>query len=369
MRTNLFFTGSWAGQLLVGCGLFLCSFLIEYRILLHFLSPALLALFLSLTLEGGKVAAVIWHYYLGYLSAEAYPLSVRITSFLFRFGLFALSMLCSMLFFTAHLDRPNLARIRKQRLAAVMASSRDQADRIRARYAGRRKLLLERQQREIAAITGRHAGEIATLETMLRREMDNVVNGVFRGPRYREIDRRLQGEKELLARELDTARQRHLRAANAMEARLDQELASLRAETARQRQQVLRADFATDPEVNDPRIVALLTTVDAIFHHRWQPLQFVFFFSILISLLMEAGIMLAFATITMAIAPVLHALHVKELEKETVRARAEGAVEQETIRHRAAMEQVRRAGDRIMEEAGIAARGAGPDRDAGPAAG
>ncbi len=368
MRTNVFFNGSWAGQLLVGCGLFLCSFLIEYRILLHFISPAPLALFLALTLEGGKVAAVIWHYYLGYLAADAYPLSVRFTSLVFRSGLFTLSMLCSMLFLTAHLDRPNLARVRQERIAAITARAREKAGLIRSRYAEKRNLLLARHKEETTGIAGRHQERIDRLERLLRGEMDNVVNGVFKGPRYRELELRLRQEEATQRRELETARQRQEDEITGLEERLDRELTALQDETDRRLRQVASADYADDEEVNDPRIVALLNTVDAIFHHRWQPLQFVFFFSILISLLMEAGIMLAFATITMAIAPVLHARHVEELEKEAARVRAEGAVEQETIRHRAAMEQVRRAGSAIMEQAETTARRAAPGGHGGRAA-
>ncbi|MFP7753712.1 hypothetical protein ACLG6S_03495 [Thermodesulfobacteriota bacterium B35] len=367
MRTNIFFNGSWAGQLLVGCGLFLCSLLIEYRILLTFLAPASLALLLTLTLEGGKVAAVIWHYYLGYLSADAYPSSIRLTSLVFRSGLFILSMLCSMLFLTAHLDRPNLTRVRQERLAAITARARAETERVRARFGEKRRLLMMRQQEERASVTSRYQTRIDRLENLLRREMDNVVNGVFRGPRYRELERRLQEEEASLQQELEACRQRQEKAARNLEEGLEAELRTLQSDTDRRLRQVASADYSTDEEVNDPRIVALLNTAAVIFHHRWQPLQFVFFFSILVSLLMEAGIMLAFATITMAIAPVLHARHLEELEKEATRVRAEGAVAQETIRHRAAMEQVRRAGSHIMEQAEITSREAAPGHD-GPAA-
>jgi hypothetical protein len=37
MRISWFFKSSWILQLLVGVGLFLCSFYIEYRILLAFI--------------------------------------------------------------------------------------------------------------------------------------------------------------------------------------------------------------------------------------------------------------------------------------------------------------------------------------------
>jgi len=353
MRTSIFFNSSWLGQLIVGCGLFACSFLIEYQILAHFITPPLLALALSITLEGGKVAAVIWHYYLGYLASEAYPLSVRFSSLVFRAGLFLLSLMCSMLFLTARLDRPNLNQVRQQRLAAVMEQARNDAEHIRERFAEKRRLLQKRQQQQRMAMTNQHTARIKMLETMLRNEMNNVINGVFKGPRYREIERRLTLARQDFQQELDAQRQRHDQAAHALEQELDQTIMAIQNKADQRRQQIIENDYGSDRDVHDQRIMALLDTVDAIFHYRWHPLQFVFFFSILISLLMETGIMLAFSTITMAIAPVLHARHMEELEKESVRVRTRGAMEQETIRHQASMEQVSRAGRRILQQAGF----------------
>jgi len=368
MHTNIFFNGSWAGQLLVGCGLFCCSFLIEYHILYNFISPAPLALFLAITLEGGKVAAVIWHYYLGYLTSESYPISVRLVSLIFRLGLFTLSLLCSMLFLTARLDRPHLEQARQERIRTITTEAGIEARQIKNRFADKRQYMLARQRQELASINKSFAGQIQRLEELLRDEMDNVVNGVFKGPRYREISFRLEREKESLNRELAAARQRHAGALNHLDQQLDTELLNLTGRMRDLKNKAATADYADSDQANDPRIVALLNTIDAIFHRRWQPLQFVFYFSILISLLMEAGIMLAFATITMAIAPVLHARHVQELEKEATRVRMEGEVEQETIRHRTAMNRMRQTGAHIIKEAESVAAQVSPDCDGRPAA-
>ena len=369
MRTNLFFNSSWAGQLIVGCGLFACSFLIEFKILTQFIAPPLLALALSITLEGGKVAAIIWHYYLGYLSADAYPLSVRLSSLVFRLGLFFLSLLCSMLFLTARLDRPNLNQVREQRLTAVTQQANRDSRQIQDRFAEKRRLLQERQQQEREGIIRQHASVINDLETMLGNEMNNVINGTFRGPRYREIERRLNQARHDLQQELDAVRLRHDQAALALEKEQDRAIMAVQNRARQRQQQITMSDYMADRDVHDQRIVALLSTIDAIFHYRWQPLQFVFFFSILISLLMETGIMLAFATITMAIAPVLHARHVEELEKEAARVRAEGSIEQESIRHRTAMEKIRRAGAHIINKAEASAHRTVPGQDMGPVSG
>jgi hypothetical protein len=78
-----------------------------------------LALLLAVTLECGKISAIIWHYYLHHLSEHDYPTPVRLTSLFFRLGLVFLSLLCSMLFLSARLDRPGLEKVRAAELAAV----------------------------------------------------------------------------------------------------------------------------------------------------------------------------------------------------------------------------------------------------------
>lgn len=351
MGTNFFFNSSWAGQLLVGVGLFGCSFFLEYRILSHFITPASLALCLAITLEGGKVAAIIWHYYLGYLQSDSYPPTVRLTSLVFRFGLVLLSLLCSLLFLTSHLDRPNLQKIRQERLDAVLADLQRKTAGIKKRYQAKDTRLVQRQQREMTVSNRLFADRIKQLENLLRREMDNVIGGEFRGKRYREIERRLALEKRTREAMAADLRRQQAKELDELERELDRALASARLSSVRQRREINGDDFATSDRANDARIVALLKTVNSIFHCKVLPLQFVFFFSILISLLMETGIMLSFATITMAIAPVLHARHLEELEKETIRVRSRGISEQDAILHQAAMDRARKAGNRALTAA------------------
>ncbi|RUM40516.1 MAG: hypothetical protein DSY80_10140 [Desulfocapsa sp.] len=120
------------------------------------------------------------------------------------------------------------------------------------------------------------------------------------------------------------------------------------------RNEAITNDFTGNDQVHDRRIVALLIILKSIFNLDMQPLQFVFLFSILISLLMETGIMLSFATITMVIAPVLQARHIDALEKETLRVCTEGKAEQDDMRHKASMNRVRKSGIQTMDKANAA---------------
>ena len=64
---------------------------------------------------------------------------------------------------------------------------------------------------------------------------------------------------------------------------------------------LLANDFAGDERVNDSRIVAFTKITASVLGVEMTPLQFVFLFAILISVLMELGIVLAFETVTLSI--------------------------------------------------------------------
>lgn len=209
MRMSHFFRSSWLAQLVVGVGLFLCSFFLEYKILAEFVAPQLLALFLAVTLETGKVTAVVWHYYLNHFSTHCYPLTVRLVSTLFRGGLLVLSLLCSQLFLAAQLDRPNLEVVRAAELRQLtqrFAIEKAEQDRMAKE---RRGNLIAGQKAERVESTELLNKRIEKLETLLLAEMDNTVNGWFKGRRYAELERRLSEEKERRKSQLGQLNERH----------------------------------------------------------------------------------------------------------------------------------------------------------------
>jgi uncharacterized membrane protein YciS (DUF1049 family) len=351
MRISYFFRSSWILQLTVGIGLFLCSFFIEYRILKAFISPPLMAFFLAVTLEIGKITAIVWHYYLNHLSSYIYPGSVRLTSVLFRLGLVVLSLVCSQLFLNARLDRPNLESVKAAEMEAVEQRLHADAQRLDRQHFDRKNAMHARHKTEYTNHSARYAGRIEQLEALLFKEMNNVVGGVFRGPRYEEFERQLRREKTTRDTAMDKLRRLQLDEMSRLEDghTLSRKQVLMKAE--KKRQQLVADDFADDERVNDPYIVAFLKVTHSILHATLQPLQFVFLFSLLLSMLMEAGIILAFSTITVAMAPVLKAQHEEALEKETLKVRVGGEAERDEMRHDAAMDKITKAGRRTVEKA------------------
>ncbi len=351
MRISWFFKSSWMLQLLVGVGLFLCSFFIEYKILQVFIAPAALALFLSVTLEMGKVIAIVWHYYLNHLSLSSYPGAVRLTSRLFRLGLVALSLLCSQLFLNDRMDRPNLAHVKAMETTAVETRLGKDLDRIETRYRNRKAALTNRHKTEYADLKSTFDQRIINLESLLLAEMDNVVSGVFKGPRYVEFERRLSHEKQACNAAVKQLQQRQSNEMAQLETWYSQQQQTLVSTADKKRAQILVDNFTNDERVNDPHITAFLKVTASLFDVTFNPLEFVFVFSLMLSFLMEIGIVLAFSTITVAIAPVLKAQHETALEEEVLMTRVGGEAKHDEVMHQAAMEKIKKAGIRTVNKA------------------
>ena len=359
MAFNGFFRIVWSLQILVGVALFAVSFLIEGHILASFFGIALVAWVLAAALEIGKAASIVWHRHLLQSQPEEYPLATRLTSGAFRVGLVGLSVLCSLLFLGAQLDRPHAAELRDAGLAAVDTRLAEDLTRIDADRDARSASLASRQAAELAEAQGEHQRRVRDLEARLAREMDNVVGGTFKGPRYKELEAQLvaaRGERERVLGELAA---RHAQDGPRLAAALAQEHRAARAErTARaeaERRAVAQADFDDDPRAHDPRVVAFLRMVQSMAGIDLSAPQFVFGFAFALAVLTELGILLAFDTVTVAARQVLAAQQREQVLSEELIAQMAGDAEREALRHREAMDRVRRGAERIAERAGAEA--------------
>ncbi len=357
MKLTHFFRLSWSVQLLVGLGLFMVSFMIESTVLQAFIAAPVLAVLLAAALETGKAIAIIWHRYLELHldSHQLYPRSTRIASAVFRIGLVGLSVLCSLLFLSDNLDRPNLDQVREGDVMRIEQQFAQDIASLDKSLALRREQLLERQKIEYDDVRGAFVERTQRLESDLKAEMDNVVNGTFKGPRYQEIESRinvaLKARDDRLEELSKMHQQQKAYAAAELGAEETAQRNRLRKDLENQRERLMQRDYADDERANDTRIVAFLKVVESVFDVTVLPLQFVFAFSILLSLLMEIGILLAFETVTVAMMPALRAQHEETLNNELLDAQLRGEMQRDTAEHEAAVTRIRRTGDRVMEKA------------------
>lgn len=321
MKSTYFFRINWLIQLLVGMGLFMVSFSIQNQMIQTFLATPVLALALTLALETGKALSIIWHRYMTiHADKQVYPFITRMMSNLFRVGLVILSLLCSLLFLGNHLDRPQLEAVRSAELQTVQIALDKVLTQFQYKEAQHVSQLKQRQAQEYADLKQQHQSRIDVLQANLNKEMNNVVSGVFKGKRYLEFERLLENEKAQLAEALASLSQRHLQQTitltQTVQQKVGQQRRAAKAKAEQQTALIIKHDYATDERVNDAHIVSFLKLTEAVFSLNVLPLQFVFAFSILLSLLMEIGIFLAFDTITITLFPVLNNQRRSSIDKD-----------------------------------------------------
>lgn len=362
MHLNGFFRISWVAQLLVGITLFAVSFLIESVVLQSFFALPVLALVLAIALELGKAAAIIWHRYLSHTAAPGYTLFTRIISAGFRVGLLGLSVLCSLLYLGLQLDRPNLESVRDRALATIEQREQAGLQGLETEHQARLAAAAARRQQEYLDLRNDHRGLVAELEAMLRAEMDNTIGGHFKGPRYREIEARLNTAMSTRDQALLALSSRHREEAREQTASLaehyHQARADLRTAADRQRRDLDQSGLDADERTHHPRVVVFMRMARTLFDWQVSAPQFVFMFSLFLSLLMELGIVLAFDTVTLAVIPALAAQHREQVMNETLMAEVAGSATRDDIRHGRAMRRARDAADRLMERAHVHLRGA-----------
>ncbi len=346
MRNLWFFKGSWLLQLLVGIGLSLCSFFIEYKVLLEFIVVPVMALCLAVILEVGKVSAIVWHHYLIHLSFLSCSGSLRLISWLFRLGLILFSLLCSQLFFHQHLNYP------KPESGQVAAKKYPETElsRIDAWYHSRKKALAARHKTQYTSSEMTCNRQIVKLVSSLAKE-DRGMATIFNDTHYEKIEQQLSRKKTACNSALERLQRWQAK-----------EVEQLQTEYSRKRQEILSAvdngaektvasGFAGGKGNGGFLIVDFLQITKSLFDRKLEPPEFVFLFSLLMSLLIEMGIILVFSTITASVAPMLTAQYEMALKEEVLMARVDGEAKRDEMTHQAAMERIRKAGIRTVKQA------------------
>jgi hypothetical protein len=350
MWSRSFFGASWVLQLLSGFGLFVVSFYLQWQVLTAFMFTPLLALGLAISLEAAKVVAIVWHRYLCSISGLEYSWASVAFSAVFRIGLLLLSLLCSLLFLSNHLDRPLLADFRVQQLEKIDQSLRNKLTGNSAQLTRDMATASQGFVRQREALLKQSQQSTQTLEKRLELEMTNIVNGEFRGKRYLELERLLAQQRQThgnLVRRLVEQENMRFEQLNKNSQRHQQQLyAAAEQDSLR----VSEGSFDHDERVQQPHIVAFINTVEVL-GFRLAPLQFVLGFSVLLSLLVELGIVLAFDTLTVVVLPLLAAQHQEQLKTSIYQTSLNRNAERERADYAAEVSRVRQRADEIMQQA------------------
>lgn len=358
----MFHKFSWALQFAAGVTLFGISFYLQGDVLTAFLGEAILAFTLTAALEASKALTIVLYRVMKAQQLVNYPRSVRALVLSFRIALVLLSAACSVMYLAQKLDRPNLQSVRAEDLQAIEREHAATLDRLRDAHERDRlrtaSAVEERHKGSVQALHDRFQPVLQSLEQALDREMDNGVRGAFIGPRYRELQRRLDAEKAAHASQLARLGEA---AAEESERRLDTLAERYRSAVARaeqdfrsRRQQLMDQSYSGDSRVENPVVYSFLGVLHAVLGLRVESLAFVFFFSLFLSVIVELGIMVSFENLTLAQLPIFAAQHQVALTLGQKRASTEGELrgfEMEEALGRGKVSRRREGMERRMDQA------------------
>lgn len=298
----MFYRLSWSGQLFAAIVLFTVSFFMEAIILHRYLASAWIAYPLAAALEISKVLTIVLYRIYHDRSRGAMAGHVALLTHLFRLGLIMLSVLATVMYLSAHLDRPLREEVRTADLAAAQELAQQRAQTIREgarlRYDEALQSLRQRYAEERQRRQREYRATIADLEQALRAEMDNTVNGQFKGPRYAELERRLSAEKAHYDEALQQLLDKESAEEQATILRLEQiaahEWSSHREETDNRIAAIRTASYIGDERVENSSLVAFITLLREITGVELTVLGLTALFAVFISLLTELGIFVTF---------------------------------------------------------------------------
>lgn len=280
---------------------------------------------------------------------KEYPATTRAVSFAFRNGLLGLSLLCSALLLTDNLNNIDAKhKLQDEQTAEV----HQRAERLVQTLEQQQQAERTQYKAQQAQSLGRLDTRIDELNRLMEAEMDNVVQGHFKGKRYQEFEL----QRDQLMAEREELRSRQLEELRTYEASLATAFTSREADIRKREEEEKKAAIAAfnpdDPRANDKMVVSFLKSVESV-RPSWVPTasQFIFLFSILLSLLVEMGIVLAFENVMLALAPILRLKIEGGLEQEILKTKLSNAQEKDDIQHEADLDNIRRKADQTVEKA------------------
>ncbi|MFZ1342883.1 hypothetical protein [Thiothrix eikelboomii] len=278
-----------------------------------------------------------------------YPLATRIASKAFLIGLLGLSLLSSSLLLTDNLNNiEQKYKLQDAQLADVELQAERRLTLLQEQQAYEREQFKSQQKQSIDRLNA----QIDELTRLMQLEMGNVVNGIFKGKRYLEYE----AQRAARMQEQETLRGRQLEELHGYENSLTKAYQQHESDIHKQEEEQKRAVIADfnpdDPRVNDKMVVSFLKALESI-RPPWIPTasQFIFLFALLLSSLMELGIILAFENVMLTLAPILKLRFQGELEQELLKTQLDNEQGKQGIQHEADLDAIRRKANQTVEKA------------------
>lgn len=276
-----------------------------------------------------------------------YPLATRIISHSFRVGLITLSIASAALLLTEHTNNiDSKLAVQAQKQQAIQQQAEKRVQKLRDKLEIERSDFTRNQTHERDQLEK----QIGALDELLTREMDNQVNGEFKGKRYLELQARQEKLHSTLL-QLQERQQQDLRHYSEERNKAFQTAeATIRLEEETQKAAVpLLLD---DPNSDNKMVRSFLAALESFVTYGVPTAsQFIFAFSLLLAVLIELGIMVAFENTVVALAPLLRMKLAHGLQQEILKTNLRGEQAIQDIQHEADLDSIRRKAEQTVEKA------------------
>lgn len=299
-----------------GIGAAFVSFNMQKDVFAQMLQEGSLSFWIVFFLEAAKVGTIIVYGLL--MKNRKTGITTRAFISFFRFGLILVSFSCSLALLAYGLDRPNLEKVRVEDQHRIEAQYRQKQDDLKASHMAAvetaREVALQEQDQAIAELRAYYAPIIAEYRKDMRSEMNNVVNGTFKGPRYQEFERLLKTVEAEYHRKLSELRARRNDGHEALEERIagmneiyEEAREGLDREKERDMRATLTNTYVEDERAENRMIAALLRTInDGLLWYIDAEVPLVTFtcvFAIIVALLLEMTIYLCLHSAVLSFSP------------------------------------------------------------------
>ena len=304
----------------IGVGAAFVSFLIEYEAFFKITQQGGFSFWVVLIFEAAKIGTIIVYGF--FMKARPGSLSPGMGGLVrcFQILLIALSFTCSLAMVAQSLDRPNLEAVKVEDLKrAEQKSEQDQANVQKQHVSevrGLRSRFGEKWHQEHETLQAYYEPRIRQLENDLRKEMDNVVGGTFKGSRYEAFEYRKEELTHEYHEKLNVLNFRKESALRELEERIAlkeadhrQALGNLAQSKKTALDTIATSTYANDSRASNQMIHALLITLNdgilSLVNTRIEQVTFVCLFSMLIAVLIELCIYITFYSTVMNFSPSL----------------------------------------------------------------
>lgn len=357
----MFYKISWNLQLFAAILLFSASFLIQLSVLNTLLESFIYSLLITTGFELSKgLSIILYRHFTVNHQQQKYPFSIRIFTLFFRSGLVAISIYASMNLIAGYLYAPHKKDIQNQELTAERLHYQKTLDELTEMHLQEKKAIRLRMQntykQRLLATQQFNQQKEALLSNALKKEMNNVgLNGVFRGKRYKEIERQLnQVKANGFSKEQSITQLHEEEIAKVLKEEKDRytfEAAQLKAAHDARVTSIEQKDYSKDSRVEDKNTYAFIQMVNNVTPFEWSPLEIAFFFSLTLSVLMELGIVIGIENIALSYLPIFAAEETAAQRAAKNRVENESEMEQFKQDEELLRSKVAKRSDRIFDQA------------------